>query len=42
MTFFDIGVPVFALAVTGGFYLYAWNERRKLRADRAREMHPAE
>jgi len=43
MTLFDIGVPAIAAAVTGGLYLYLWNERRKAREARAhRHIHPAE
>lgn len=42
MTLFDIGVPALAIVIGSGLYLYAWNERRKLRDARAKDMHPAE
>ncbi|SCW57071.1 hypothetical protein SAMN02927924_01438 [Sphingobium faniae] len=34
MTIFDIAVPAIAASIAGGLYLYLWNERRKLHADR--------
>jgi len=41
MTLAEMAPAITAVVVTGGLYLYLWNERRKARNSH-RPIHPAE
>lgn len=41
MTIAEMAPAIAAVVVTGGLYLYLWNERRKVRNSH-RHIHPAE